>query len=91
MPIKYLLELANAADEDRFLEEGYPPNLLKRLPHHPLQTNLPTKEAGLGRASTVRRRVSASATSLCEALPVVLVGLSKTLGESVRRKLPGCR
>ena len=87
--LENLLELAGTAEESSFFEEGCMPERLTILPHQRAQASLSTGAGGFGVSSAKARRMSASVGSLVATLPAVLAGLSGSLGEKVRRNLPG--
>ena len=64
---------------------------LTLLPHQRAQASLSTGAGGFGLSSAEARRMSASVGSLAATLPAVLVDLSGSLREKVRRNLPGSK
>ena len=62
---------------------------LTLLSHQRAQASLSTGAGGLGMSSVEARRMSASVGSLVAALPAALADFSGSLGQKVRRNLPG--
>ena len=87
--LEKLLELSGTAEESSFFEEGCMTERLTLLPHQRAQASLSTGAGGFGMSSEEARRMSASVGSLVATPPEVLADLSGSLGEKVRRNLPG--
>ena len=87
--LENLLELPGTVEESSFFEEGCMAKRLTLLPHQRAQASLITGAEGFGMSSAEARRMSASVGSLVATLPAVLADFSGSLGEKVRRNLPG--
>ena len=84
-----LLELPGTAEESSFVEEGCMVERLTLLSHQRAQASLSTGAWGFRMSSVESKSMSAWVGSLVTTPPAVLVDLAGSLGEKVRRNLPG--
>ena len=87
--LENVFEVHRTAEVSSFFEEGCMAERLTLLPHQCWQASLSTGTGGCRMSSAEARWMSVSVRSLVATPPAVLVDLSGSLGEKVRRNLPG--
>ena len=83
------LELPGTAEESSFFKVGCMAERLTLVPHPRAQASLSTGAGGFGMSPADAKMMSASVGSLVATLPAVMADLSGSLGEKIRRNLPG--
>ena len=89
MVLEASMELRDTEDKEDFFQQDHQPNDFKLKPSHQAQARLSTGAGGLGLASAVMRRFSASLDNLIGTLPDVIALQRGPLGQSVKYKLSG--
>ena len=79
--------LRDTEDDEEFLQQNHQPNDYKLKPYQQAQARLSTGAGGLGLASAVTRRFSASLGNLIGTLPEGIASLRGPLGEWVKDKI----